>query len=88
MTKPNDNNQAAKPLGLPLNDVLGVGSEAVQPEPVDTTTAAELGAVADMVARASREQLLIEIVAAFGEYRANGDDVQTAAFCALSDWDA
>lgn len=25
MTKPNDNSQAAKPLGLPLNDGLGAG---------------------------------------------------------------
>lgn len=79
------------PLRLPLSDLLGVvpkrAEEGAPQDHVDMQVVGELDAIADMVKRAEREGLLVEVVAAFGQYRAGGDDVANAAFCALSDWD-
>ncbi len=43
--------------------------------------------VHSMVQAATVEHLLTEVVLSFGQYMANGDSVEEAAFCALSDWD-
>ncbi len=83
---------SAEPAALQLNDLLGEApardTDSKPQDHVDLQVMAELEAVANMVKRAERECLLVEVVMAFGQYRAGGDDVANAAFCALSDWDA
>lgn len=83
--------QGAEPAEVRLTDLLGEApARDIDGKPqdhVDLQVVAELEAIADMVKRAERESLLVEVVAAFGQYRAGGDDVANAAFCALSDWD-
>ena len=41
----------------------------------------------NMLRRATRNHLLLEVVAAFDLYRNAGDDIPEAARCALYDWD-
>ncbi len=48
----------------------------------------EMQAVLVMLKRAERAKLLVEVVMAFGEARAEGKSVQESCASALWDWDA
>lgn len=55
-------------------------------EEVDTERP-ELDAIYEMLRMAEMYGLQVEVINAFGSYRAAGDDTQMAAAAALIDWD-